>query len=92
MKTFAILRRSAWQNSDVAGAAVGRSDNEAAQMSDQIRRLRTYVLNEGGEQLGSICIYEGVDEAAIRDHASRADLSVDEVVEVVDTVVYPESA
>ena len=63
----------------MAGEAVGRSDEEAAVMTDQIRRLKTYVLSEGGDQLGSICIYEGIDEGAIREHATRADLKVDEV-------------
>jgi hypothetical protein len=87
MKTYAILRRTAWENPGVAEQAVGRSDATAAQMTDTVHRLRTYVLGEGGEALGSVCIYQATDAAAVREHASRAGLPADEVIEVVDTLI-----
>lgn len=87
MKTFAILRRDAWPTPDHAEKAVGRSDATAAEMTDDIHRLRTYVLGEGGEALGSVCIYQGTDAAAVREHAKRSGLPADEVIEVVDTLI-----
>lgn len=86
MNTYAILRRTAWPNPDSAEKAVSRSDAVAADMTADVHRLRTYVLGEGGEALGSICIYQATDEAAVRTHAKRADLPADEVIQIVDTL------
>jgi thiamine biosynthesis protein ThiC len=57
------------------------------EMSDDIRWIRSYVLEEGGSAVGTVCIYQATSEEAVREHASRADLPVDEVIRVVDTVV-----
>lgn len=91
MKTYVILRRNAWPHPAAAEQAVGRSDQAAAQMPDTVHRVRTYVLDEGGDALGSVCIYEATDEQAIRDHADRAGLPADSVVEIVDTIDYADS-
>jgi hypothetical protein len=34
-----------------------------------------------------VCIYQATGEDAIREHADRADLPVDEVVPIADTVI-----
>jgi hypothetical protein len=57
-------------------------------MPDDIRWIRSYVLAEpedGG--LGTVCIYQASSPEAIRRHASFADLPVDEIIEVADTVI-----
>lgn len=54
-------------------------------MADDIRWIRSYVLEEGGGSVGTVCIYQGSTPEAIRDHASRADLPVDELIPVADT-------
>jgi len=56
-------------------------------MSDDIRWIRSYVLPESDGGLGTVCIYEASSPEKIREHASRADLPVDEIVEVADTVI-----
>jgi sporulation protein YlmC with PRC-barrel domain len=56
-------------------------------MSEDIRWIRSYVLEEGGSTVGTVCIYQTSSEEAIREHASRADLPVDQVIKVVDTVI-----
>ena len=64
-------------------------------MSDDIRWIRSYVLEEGGSAVGTVCVYQATSPEAIRDHASRADLPVDEIIPVADTVVVrpdPEAA
>jgi len=88
VETFVILRRSGWRSGEELGLAAERSrqvgDDE---MSDDIRWIRSYVLAEGGSAVGTVCIYQASSEEAIREHASRADLPVDEVIRVVDTVI-----
>jgi Protein of unknown function (DUF4242) len=57
------------------------------QMSDDIRWIRSYVLEEGGGSVGTVCVYQASSHEAIREHASRADLPVDEIISIADTVV-----
>ena len=56
-------------------------------MSDDVRWIRSYVLEEGAGSLGTVCIYEATSPEAIREHAGRADLPVDEIIPILDTVV-----
>jgi hypothetical protein len=56
-------------------------------VSPQNRLIRSYVLEEEGGSVGTVCIYQASSPDAIRDHASRADLPVDEIIAVADTVV-----
>ena len=88
MQLYAILRRSGWRSGGDLEQAAGRSakvgDDE---MSDDIRWIRSYVLDEGGGSVGTVCIYEASSPEAIREHASRADLPVDEVIAIADTVI-----
>ena len=49
--------------------------------------IRSYVLQESGGSVGTVCIYEAVGPDAIRRHASLAHLPVDEIVPIADTVV-----
>ena len=59
-------------------------------MSDDIRWIRSYVLEEGGGSVGTVCIYQASSPDAIRDHAGAADLPVDEIIKVADTVIIRE--
>ena len=56
------------------------------EMSDDIRWIRSYVLAEEGGGLGTVCIYQASSAEKMREHAERAGLPVDEVIEVADTV------
>lgn len=88
MDTYVILRRSGWQSGAELEAAAARSadvgDNE---MSDDIRWIRSYVLEEDGGSVGTVCIYQASSPEAIREHANRADLPADEIIAVADTVL-----
>ena len=44
-------------------------------------------LRGGRRALGTVCIYEATSPEAIREHAGRADLPVDEIIPILDTVV-----
>jgi thiamine biosynthesis protein ThiC len=88
VKTFVILRRSGWKSpADLQEAAARSTDVGDNEMSDDIRWIRSYVLAEGDGALGTVCIYQASSAEKIREHASRADLPVDEIIEVADTVI-----
>ena len=88
MNLYAIIRRNGWQSGDELEQAAGRSTDVAdEQMPDDIRWIRSYVLDETGGGLGTVCIYEASSPEAIRDHAARATLPVDEIIAIADTVV-----
>ena len=88
MQTYVIFRRSVWKTEEELEAAAALSTRVAdEEMSDQVRWIRSYVLSEEDGTLGTVCIYQGVDEDAIMEHAQRADLPADEIVPVADTVI-----
>ena len=90
MNTYAILRRSGWRSPADLEEAAGRSSKVGdEEMPDDIRWIRSYVLEEGGGSVGTVCIYQATSPEAIRDHAGRADLPVDEIIPIADTVIVP---
>lgn len=88
MKLYAILRRDGWRSGAELEEAAARSLRTAdEQMPDDIRWIRSYVLEEGEGTVGTVCIYQATSVEAIRRHASLADLPVTEIIPVADTVV-----
>ena len=87
METYVILRRDGWRTPDELQQAAARSTAEGDRMPDDIRWIRSYVLAEADGGLGTVCIYQASGADAIRAHAYRAGLPVDEIVAVADTVV-----
>ena len=88
MDTYVILRRSGWQSPEELQEAAGRSSQVGdEEMSDDIRWIRSYVLQENGGSVGTVCIYQATSPEAIRDHATRAMLPIDEIIPVADTVI-----
>jgi hypothetical protein len=87
MNNYAILRREGWRTpGDLEEAAMRSRQTADEQMADDIRWIRSYVLEEG-EGVGTICIYQASSPEAIQDHAKRAELPVDEIIPVADTVI-----
>ena len=86
MDTYVILRRSGWRSGEELQEAAARSTAQGEQMPDDIRWIRSYVLEEGNG-VGTVCIYQASSPEAIRAHAAAADLPVDEIVRVADTVL-----
>ncbi len=88
MDLYAIIRRNGWAKPGDLQEAAARStvvgDDE---MSADIRWIRSYVLAEESGGLGTVCIYEASSPEKIREHASRADLPVDEIIPIADTVI-----
>ena len=88
MDLYAIIRREGWVDGGDLEAAAARSSNVGdGEMPNDIRWIRSYVLREDSGNLGTVCIYEASSADAIREHASRADLPVTEIIPITDTVV-----
>ena len=71
MELYAIIRRGGWPGGPELEAAAARSTQVGnEEMPDDIRWIRSYVLDEGGGALGTLCIYEASSPEAIREHAT----------------------
>ena len=88
MELYAILRRGGWRSGDELSAAAARSTKVGAEeMADDVRWIRSYVLDEGAGSVGTVCIYEATSPEAVQKHAQLADLPVDEIIPIADTVI-----
>jgi hypothetical protein len=87
MDTYVILRRNGWKTADDLREAAARSTAEGEKMPDDVRWIRSYVTAETDGSVGTVCIYQASSPEAIRRHAGAADLPVDEIVKVADTVI-----
>jgi hypothetical protein len=87
LDTYVILRRNGWRTADDLAVAAERSSAEGERMDADVRWIRSYVLAEPDGSVGTVCIYEASSPEAIRRHAAAADLPVDEIVAVADTVI-----
>jgi hypothetical protein len=87
METYVIFRRNGWRTTDELQEAARRSTAEGERMGEDVRWIRSYVAAERDGTVGTICIYQATSPEAIRRHADRADLPVDEIVAVADTVI-----
>ena len=87
MNTYLILRRSGWRSPEELQQAAARSEETGGNMADDIRWIRSYVLEEAAGDLGTVCIYQATSPEAIRQHGDIATLPVDEIIPVMDAVV-----
>jgi hypothetical protein len=90
VNTYVILRRSGWRSPEELREAADRSSKAGDQMPDDIGWIRSYVLEEGDGSVGTVCIYQASSPEKIREHAGIADLPVDEIIPVADTVIVRE--
>ena len=87
MELYGILRRNGWRTPQDLEAAAARSTAEGDKDGSGVRWIRSYVLAEESGEVGTFCVYEADSPEAIRAHADAADLPVDEVIPIADTVV-----
>ena len=74
-----------------AAAAVSRRVGDT-EMADKVSWIRTYVVQESDGTLGTVCLYQGVDAQALRDHAARVGMPAEDIAAVVACVVQREDA
>ena len=87
MNLYAILRRDGFADGPTLEAAAARSTKVGDDMPNDIKWIRSYVLGESSETLGTVCIYQASSEDAIREHAAAADLPISEIIPIANTVV-----
>ena len=87
MDLYAILRRNGWRTAGDLEEAAKRSSAEGDKDGSGVRWIRSYVLAEESGDVGTVCIYEADGPEAIRAHAKDADLPVDEIIPIADTVI-----
>jgi hypothetical protein len=88
MNQYAILRRSGWKTPEALHDAAARSKRVGdTEMANDVRWIRTYVMKEPDGTLGTVCIYEATSPEAIRKHAALAELALNEILPLADTVV-----
>ena len=91
MQLYAIRRRSAWADASELEATAAKSAHIGnSEMPDRVRWIRSYVVAESDGRLGTICIYEARDPAALREHADRVGMPGDEIEAIAKTVVVRE--
>lgn len=91
MQLYAIRRRSAWADAKELEAVAAKSAHIGdSEMPDRVRWIRSYVIAEPDGRLGTICLYEARDPAAIREHADKVGMPGDEIEAIADTVVVRE--
>jgi len=86
LKSYVILRRNGWPSTDALRTSAARSLEEAAKMGD-VRWVRSYVLAEPDGGVGTVCHYRASGPEAIREHAARTEIPVDDIIEVSELVV-----
>jgi sporulation protein YlmC with PRC-barrel domain len=87
MQLYAIRRRDFWGTAEELQETAARSAEVGDEMADDIRWIRTYVIQEESGKLGTVCIYEGTSAEKVREQAERTGMPADEVVMIADTVI-----
>ena len=87
MNLYAIRRRDFWGTPEELQASAARSAEVGDEMSDDIRWIRSYVVQEESGKLGTVCIYQGTSAEKVREQAERAGMPADEVTLIGDTVI-----
>jgi hypothetical protein len=87
MQLYVIRRRNGWATAEDLQAAAVRSTAEGDKADSGVRWIRSYVVSEDNDDLGTVCIYEADSPEAIRSHAQRVGMPADEITPVADTVI-----
>lgn len=86
MNLYAIIRRGAWCSENTLGETAENSRKVGEEMPEEVRWIRSYVLEEEDGKLGTICIYQATSKEALLKHAKFADLPADAII-LVDTTL-----
>jgi Protein of unknown function (DUF4242) len=88
MQLYVIRRPSGWRTPEELQAAAARSKQVGdEEMSEDIRWIRSYVVQEVDGGLGTFCIYQASSPEKIREHAERAGIPASDIFPVADTVI-----
>jgi len=87
MDLYVIRRRGAWANDKELEAASALSARVGQDMADRLKWIRSYAVQEPDGRVGSVCIYQGRDDEAIREHGRRINAPSEDFQIVKDTAI-----
>jgi hypothetical protein len=87
MNLYTIRRRDFWGSAEALQQTAARSAEVGEEMEDDVRWIRTYVVQEESGRLGTLCVYEGTSAEKVREQAERTGMPADEITLVADTVI-----
>ena len=87
MNLYTIRRRDFWDSAEALQETAAKSAAVGEEMADDIRWIRTYVVQEESGRIGTVCLYEGTSIEKVREQAERAGMPADEITLVADTVI-----
>jgi hypothetical protein len=88
MNLYVIRRPSGWRTPEQLQAAAGRSKQVGdEEMPQDVRWIRSYVVEEADGWLGTFCIYQASSPQKIREHAERAGIPATDIFPVAETVL-----
>ena len=87
MNTYVIRRRDYWGTPEQLQATAEKSAQVGAEMSDDIRWIRSYVVQEEDGSFSGYCVYEASGPDALRRHGEAMKLPTDAIKPVVSTIV-----
>jgi hypothetical protein len=83
-----LVRRRNLCTADAAPASALARISDAPEMGARISRLHSYAVGDDAHALGSWCLVQAVDADAVREHAARTALPIDEVTPVIGRIVF----
>jgi hypothetical protein len=87
VKTYVVLRRRAWRRIEDLREAAKQAESAVDRSPDNVSWIRSYLLAEADGSVGTVCVYQATSPEAVRAHAARAGLPVDEIVAVAEMLV-----
>jgi hypothetical protein len=87
MNLYTIRRRDFWGSAEALQETAAKSAEVGEEMADDVRWIRSYVVQEESGRLGTVCVYEGTSIEKVREQARRAGMPADEITLVADTVI-----
>jgi hypothetical protein len=87
MNLYAIRRRDFWGSAEALQQTAALSAQVGEEMPDDVRWIRSYVIQEESGRLGTVCLYEATSVEKVREQAERAGMPADEITLVADTVI-----
>ena len=87
MNLYTIRRRDFWDSAEALQQTAAKSAEVGEEMAEDIRWIRTYVVQEDSGRLGTVCVYEATSIEKVREQAERTGMPADEITLVADTVI-----
>jgi hypothetical protein len=87
VNTYVVLRRCGWREMESLRESAKRAESAVERAPDDVCWIRSYFLAEPDGSVGTVCVYQATSPEALRAHAARAGLPVDEIVAVAETIV-----